>query len=117
MVVAGGTVSEVVESQCEGWSVGDLVVGYYGWTEYTIATADDIQWNLENMPIEKWDGELGEPSMALGIFVDCIYTIDGIYSFMYGTRDLCEFVWIFSRKMQRDYPCFCAVSISRKVNN
>ena len=38
----GGTVSEVVESKCEGWAAGDLVVGYYGWEEYTIATPDDL---------------------------------------------------------------------------
>ena len=65
--VIGGTVSEVVSSRCDGWSEGDLVVGYYGWEEYTIATPDDKQWNLENLGIEKWDPELGAPSMALGV--------------------------------------------------
>ncbi len=29
--IVGGTVSEVVESRANGWSEGDLVVGYYGW--------------------------------------------------------------------------------------
>jgi NADPH-dependent curcumin reductase CurA len=72
--VIGGTVSEVIESRCEGWSVGDLVVGYYGWTEYKIATAEDVQWNLENMPIEKWDTDLGEPSTALGVLGMTGYT-------------------------------------------
>ena len=70
----GGTVSEVVESKCEGWAAGDLVVGYYDWEEYTIATPDDKQWNLENLGIEKWDPELGAPSMALGVLGMTGYT-------------------------------------------
>ena len=37
----------------------DLVVGYYGWQEYSIARADDVQWNNPGMPLEKWDGSLG----------------------------------------------------------
>jgi len=65
--IVGGTVSEVVESRANGWSEGDLVVGYYGWQEYSVATPEDLQWGNEAMPIEKWDGSLGPPSTALGI--------------------------------------------------
>ena len=65
--VIGGTVSEVVESRASGWDVGDLVVGFYGWQEYSVGTAADVQWNNPNIPIQKWDGSLGEPSTALGI--------------------------------------------------
>jgi hypothetical protein len=70
----GGTLSEVVESKASGWSPGDLVVGYYGWQEYSIGTADDIQWNNEGMPIEKWDGSLGPESTSLGILGMTGYT-------------------------------------------
>ena len=65
--VIGGTVSEVVESKAPPWEVGDLVVGFYGWQEYSIGTASDLQWNNSNIPIQKWDGSLGEPSTALGV--------------------------------------------------
>jgi hypothetical protein len=70
----GGTLSEVIESKVSGWSPGDLVVGYYGWQEYSIGTADDIQWNNEGMPIEKWDGSLGTESTSLGILGMTGYT-------------------------------------------
>lgn len=72
--VVGGTVSEVLESRASGWSPGDLVVGYYGWQEYSIGTAQDIQWGSKNMPIEKWDMNLGPPSHALGVLGMTGYT-------------------------------------------
>jgi NADPH-dependent curcumin reductase CurA len=65
--IVGGTVSEVLESRASGWSEGDLVVGYYGWREYSVGTPEDLQWGNKAMPIEKWDGSLGPPSTALGI--------------------------------------------------
>ncbi len=64
--VVGGTVSEVVESRASGWSEGDLVVGYYGWQQYSVGTPEDLQWDNNAMPIEKWDRSLGSPSTALG---------------------------------------------------
>ena len=70
----GGTLSEVIESKVPGWGAGDLVVGYYGWQEYSIGTADDIQWNNDGMPIEKWDGSLGPESTSLGILGMTGYT-------------------------------------------
>mgnify|MGYP001227319279 CR=1 FL=1 len=72
--VIGGTVSEVVQSNCDGWAPGNLVVGYYGWQEYSIARAEDVQWNNPGMPIEKWDGSLGPTSTALGILGMTGYT-------------------------------------------
>jgi len=63
----GDTLSEVVESRVEGWSPGDLVVGYYGWQEYSIGTADDVRWDVPSMPIQKWDGSLGPASSAVGV--------------------------------------------------
>lgn len=70
----GGTVSEVVESRAAGWSKGDLVVGYYGWQEYSIGAPGDVQWNNKDMPIEKWDGSLGPASTALGVLGMTGYT-------------------------------------------
>ena len=72
--VIGGTVSEVIESKADDWSVGDLVVGYYGWQTHSIGTADDIQWNNPGMPNQKWDGSMGDPSTALGILGMTGYT-------------------------------------------
>ncbi len=72
--IVGGTVSEVVESKAIGWSEGDLIVGYYGWQEYSIGTPEDLQWGNNAMPIEKWDGLLGPPSTALGILGMTGYT-------------------------------------------
>lgn len=63
----GDTLSEVVESHAKGWEPGDLVVGYSGWQEYSIATAEDVRWNVPEMPIQKWDGSLGPPSSAVGV--------------------------------------------------
>ncbi|MDE0367253.1 MAG: NADP-dependent oxidoreductase [Gammaproteobacteria bacterium] len=65
--IVGGTVSEVVESRANGWEPGDLVVGYYGWQEYSIATPDDVQWNNADIPIQRWDTSLGPASTAVGV--------------------------------------------------
>lgn len=62
--IIGGTLSEVIESKCEGWEKGDLVVGAYGWTEYAIGTKKDMQ--SRGLPIQKWDLSLGAPSLAIG---------------------------------------------------
>lgn len=72
--LVGGTVSEVVESRASGWSPGDLVVGYYGWQEYAIGKASDVQWGIKHWPIEKWDPSLGEASAALGLLGMTGYT-------------------------------------------
>eukprot|EP00935_MAST-01C_sp_MAST-1C-sp1_P000475 g475.t1 len=64
--IIGGTVSEVLESRSAKWAVGDLVVGYYGWQEYSIGNEDDVQWNNKKLPNEKWSSDLGPPSLALG---------------------------------------------------
>jgi NADPH-dependent curcumin reductase len=72
--VIGGTVSEVIESRVPGWQPGDLVVGYYGWQEYSIGTPEDLQWNHPDMPIEKWDERLGPASTAVGVLGMTGYT-------------------------------------------
>ena len=73
-VIVGGTVSEVIDSRAAPWQAGDLVVGYYGWQEYSIATPDDVQWNNAAMPNEKWDGSLGPASTAVGVLGMTGYT-------------------------------------------
>jgi NADPH-dependent curcumin reductase CurA len=54
-LIIGGTVSEVVESRSDRWKVGDLVVGYYGWQEYSVGSDSDVQWGNPDMPNEKWN--------------------------------------------------------------
>ena len=72
--VIGGTVSQVLQSESPKWSVGDLVVGYYGWQTHCVANAEDVQWNNPGMPIQKWDGTLGPASTALGVLGMTGYT-------------------------------------------
>jgi len=72
--MVGGTVSEVLESRASGWSVGDLVVGYYGWQEYVIASSTDVQWHNKDIPIQKWDPNQGPASTAVGILGMTGYT-------------------------------------------
>ena len=72
--IIGGTVSEVLESRAPDWTPGEFVLGYYGWQEYSIATAQDVQWNSPSMPIEKWDGSLGPASTAVGVLGMTGYT-------------------------------------------
>jgi len=70
----GGTVSEILESRNPQWRAGDLVVGYYGWQEYSIAKPGDVQFHTPGVPIEKWDGSLGPASTALGVLGMTGYT-------------------------------------------
>jgi len=63
-----------VASRADGWNVGDLVLGYYGWQEYVIANATDVQWHNEGIPIEKWDQSMGPASTAVGILGMTGYT-------------------------------------------
>jgi len=72
--IVGGTVSEVLESRSSAWKPGDLVVGYYGWQEYTVAKESDVQWHNKAIPIERWDGSLGPSSTAVGILGMTGYT-------------------------------------------
>jgi len=72
--MVGGTLSEVMESRAEGWSVGDLVVGYYGWQDLCIAHNSDVQWGHPEIPIERWEPSLGPPSTALGVLGMTGYT-------------------------------------------
>ena len=54
--IVGGTVSEVLVSKADGWAVGDLVVGYYGWCDHSIGKATDVQWGMPNWPVHSLRG-------------------------------------------------------------
>lgn len=67
-VMLGGTVGEVVESQHPGFAVGDKVVGYGGWQEYSVVDAsqpgllrkvDDRQ-----VPLSYYLGAVGMPGVT-----------------------------------------------------
>ena len=70
----GGTVCVVIESRCASWNVGDLVVSYYGWQEYVVASPADVQWRHKDIPIQRWLPETGPPSCALGVLGMTGYT-------------------------------------------
>ena len=57
-VMEGGTVSEVVESKTAELGPGDLVVGYTGWQEYSVAGVKGLR---------RIDPKLAPISTALGI--------------------------------------------------
>lgn len=58
--------NRVVESKNEGYSVGDLVLGNFGWTSRTISDGKDKLGNP--WPLVKLDPTLhSSPSTALGV--------------------------------------------------
>ena len=57
-VMVGGTVSEVVASELEGFSAGDIVEGRTGWQEYAFSDGTGMR---------KVDSALGPISTALGV--------------------------------------------------
>jgi NADPH-dependent curcumin reductase len=64
-VMQGGTVSEVVESRGANLRDGDLVVGYTGWQEYSVAGAKGLRKIDRNLaPISTALGVLGMPGLT-----------------------------------------------------
>ena len=64
-VMQGGTVSEVVESKEANLRRGDLVVGYAGWQEYSVASGKVLQKiDPARAPISTALGVLGMPGMT-----------------------------------------------------
>ncbi len=64
-VMHGRTVSEVVESKAADLRHGDLVVGYTGWQEYSVAGAKDLRKIDRNLaPISTALGVLGMPGLT-----------------------------------------------------
>lgn len=44
-VIEGGSIGEVIESKSEHYTVGDVVIGNFGWQEYYVAQANEIRKN------------------------------------------------------------------------
>lgn len=55
--IVGGTVNEVVESRHPDFKVGDLVLGYAGWQDYSVSDGSELQKIVA----------LSQPSHALGV--------------------------------------------------
>lgn len=60
--MVGGTVSEVMRSNVEGFSAGDLVVGYSGWQTHAIGNGQDLRkLDVATAPVSTALGILGMP--------------------------------------------------------
>lgn len=57
-VMLGATVSQVVSSNVEGFSEGDIVVAYGGWQDYSVSTGEGVY---------KLTQEMSNPSYGLGV--------------------------------------------------
>lgn len=64
-VMVGATVSEVVESNSDDYSVGDIVLGYGGWQEYSFENTGHLRRiDPELAPISTHLGVLGMPGFT-----------------------------------------------------
>ncbi|MGO2034890.1 MAG: NADP-dependent oxidoreductase [Brevibacterium sp.] len=64
-VMVGATVSEVVESNSDDFSVGDIVLGYGGWQEYSVENTGHLRRiDPELAPISTHLGVLGMPGFT-----------------------------------------------------
>lgn len=64
-VIVGGTVSEVVESNVDGFATGDIVLSYGGWQEYSVESAEHLR-RLDPVaaPVTTALGVLGMPGFT-----------------------------------------------------
>ncbi len=64
--LSGGAVAEVVESNIDGFSAGDVIVDFTGgWKEYYVSTGERTQKVVPNLaPLSAWLGVLGMPGMT-----------------------------------------------------
>jgi NADPH-dependent curcumin reductase len=64
-VMVGGTVSEVVESQLDGFSAGDRVLSYNGWQDYALSDGKGVTHLANDMEHPSWAlGVLGMPGLT-----------------------------------------------------
>jgi NADPH-dependent curcumin reductase CurA len=64
-VMVGGTVGRVLGSRDDRLAVGDIVVGYGGWQEYAVLSADGLrELDPARAPIQTALGVLGMPGMT-----------------------------------------------------
>ncbi|MBC5786251.1 NADP-dependent oxidoreductase [Ramlibacter sp. USB13] len=67
-VMQGGTVGEVVESRSPKYAVGDKVVGFGGWQEYSVVAADQPgalrKVDTTHVPLSYYLGAVGMPGVT-----------------------------------------------------
>src|SRR3954466_11399056 len=67
-VMQGGTVGEVIESRNPKYAVGDKVVGYGGWQEYSVVAADQPgalrKVDTTHVPLSHYLGAVGMPGVT-----------------------------------------------------
>ncbi|OOG57528.1 NADP-dependent oxidoreductase [Polaromonas sp. C04] len=67
-VMQGGTVGEVVESKNAKFSVGDKVVGFGGWQEYSVVDASQVgmlrKVDTAHIPLSAYLGAVGMPGVT-----------------------------------------------------
>ncbi len=64
-VMVGGTIGEVIESRNERFSVGDVVVGYFGWQQYGISRGQGLQKvTTKEVPPSAYLGAIGMPAIT-----------------------------------------------------
>jgi NADPH-dependent curcumin reductase len=67
-VMQGGTVGEVVESRNAKYAVGDKVVGFGGWQEYSVANGDQVgalrKVDTTHVPLSHYLGAVGMPGVT-----------------------------------------------------
>jgi NADPH-dependent curcumin reductase CurA len=67
-VMQGGTVGEVVESKSPKYAVGDKVVGFGGWQEYSVVNADQVgalrKVDTTHVPLSHYLGAVGMPGVT-----------------------------------------------------
>ncbi|MGE0498798.1 MAG: NADP-dependent oxidoreductase [Ramlibacter sp.] len=67
-VMQGGTVGEVVESRNAKYAVGDKVVGFGGWQEYSVVNGDQVgalrKVDTTHVPLSHYLGAVGMPGVT-----------------------------------------------------
>jgi len=64
-VMEGGTISAVVESRSPAFAPGDVVLGYTGWQEYAVASAESLRkLDPARVPVSTALGVLGMPGLT-----------------------------------------------------
>ncbi|MBI2770791.1 MAG: NADP-dependent oxidoreductase [Burkholderiales bacterium] len=67
-VMQGGTVGEVVESKNAKYAVGDKVVGFGGWQEYSVVNGDQVgalrKVDTTHVPLSHYLGAVGMPGVT-----------------------------------------------------
>ncbi len=64
-VMGGGAVGRIVNTNTRKFHVGEIVMGYFGWQEYTVSNGDGVERvNPELAPISTSIGVLGMPGMT-----------------------------------------------------